>query len=71
MENEEKDEKMTDDSMNADNDNETFKDILNMSDNILDSIMNEGDSSVKTSTSLMEGEEELEERGTGHEKTVT
>lgn len=54
MENEERDEK-AEEPITTDNDNETFKDILNMSDNLLDTIMNEGDSSVKTSSSIMDG----------------
>lgn len=37
------------------NDSETFNNILNMSDNLLDTIMKEADTSVKTNASLIDG----------------
>ena len=42
--------------MNTENDNEAFKDILNISDNLLlDSIMSESDSSMKSNSAVMNG----------------
>lgn len=55
IENEEREEKIADDSVNGETENETFKDILDIPGNLLDTFMNEGESSVKTNTSLIDG----------------